>query len=116
MRLVQIDKLFGSRYVWLMWLLLLLPIAQMSASMHLLSHVHSVESGQNKKNQHAIHEDHCDLCLSALAVVGGAPLDQAVISALFVTPSSAPRMEKLPFRHASNVHAYQSRAPPLSQN
>lgn len=116
MRPIQLDKLSRSRYVWLLWLGLLLPIGQMAASIHLLSHVQSVESGQSEKNQHAIHEDHCDLCLSALAVVGGAPLDQAVISALFVTPSPAPRIEKLPFRHASNVHAYQSRAPPLSLN
>ena len=52
---------------WLLWLALLLPIAQAMAGVHALSHV-----GDNRDDGIA-HLVHCDLCLTAADLAGGAP-------------------------------------------
>ncbi len=106
-------KLFSHRHlVWLLWLVLLLPLAQTAATWHVLSHLNSdpVVEGDGQK---AIHQGHCDLCLSAAALIGGAPL------------ASSPRLPQADeFQEAAVAdlrdifllapsRAYDSRAPPF---
>jgi hypothetical protein len=109
------NTLFSRRYlVWLLWLVLLLPMAQTAATWHVLSHVNS-EQREDTDGQKAIHQGHCDLCLSAAALIGGAPLvslpplpavklmrEVALADSRGVSLAAAPR-------------AYDSRAPPFSQ-
>jgi hypothetical protein len=58
------------RLVWLLWLLLLLPLAQTAANLHVLSHAASDLTGGNASGDRkpAIDHAHCDLCLMAAAL------------------------------------------------
>ncbi|MFG6459931.1 DUF2946 family protein [Roseateles sp. DXS20W] len=52
---------------WLLWLALILPIAQAMADVHALSHA------GDRQNDGLVHLDDCDLCLTAAHLAGGAP-------------------------------------------
>jgi hypothetical protein len=52
---------------WLLWLALLLPIAQAMAGVHALSHM------GDRQDDGLAHLVHCDLCLTAAHLAGGAP-------------------------------------------
>lgn len=108
----RFNRLFSRRSAWLFWFALLLPLAQVAASAHLLSHVHSEASGSND-DQHAIHLEQCDLCLAAVTVAGGAPLDHPVgVGSSSLTVVSLPgRVET--FLLTLSALPYQSRAPPF---
>ena len=102
---------FTRRHLtWLLWLVLLLPLAQTAASWHVLSHTASSQTGDD--GVQAIGQERCELCLTAAAVLGGAPQVTACLKALacnadqttfFVPPG---RILPAPER------AYNSRAPP----
>lgn len=73
---------------WLLWLALILPIAQAMAGVHALSHV----TGERPDDGIA-HLVHCDLCLTAADLAGGAPsaepaglAEVAAVEALAVAP------------------------------
>jgi hypothetical protein len=53
---------------WLLWLALLLPVAQAMAGVHALSHVSS-----DRLDDGIAHLVHCDLCLTAADLGTGAP-------------------------------------------
>ena len=99
--------------VWLLWLVLLLPVAQVTASWHALSHV-AIDASASSDPQHAPHLAHCDLCLTAAAVDGGAPL----IAVSSLTPEAIrhalPQAALVMFWVASPARAYLSRAPPFA--
>jgi len=102
------------RFMWLLWLALLLPMGQSVAAWHALSHTRADSSDADGKQ--APHPTHCDLCLTAAAVSGGA------------LPSQAPALPQLSARHAAPqaaadsvwlalpALAYLSRAPPRSSH
>ncbi|MEO8280549.1 MAG: hypothetical protein ABI564_12715 [Ideonella sp.] len=56
---------------WLLWLALLVPLAQSTALVHGFSHVRS-ESGDHRQSDQAPKANHCDLCLASAALAGGA--------------------------------------------
>ena len=109
-------------FAWVLWLALLLPLAQASAAWHAVTHVgaalgdaeRDVERDADIAAKHAPHLAHCDLCLTA-AGIGGA----AFAGAPTPTPHPALR-HQAPQRAfagvwaASAPRAYRSRAPPLS--
>ena len=107
------HPLLSQRHLgWLLWLVLLLPIAQTAASWHLASHAGTQQT--EDLGQQALDQDRCELCVSAAAVLGGAPLrstdpwltNRALAQVLRFDPHSAPVL--------APVRAYNSRAPPLS--
>ncbi len=107
------HPLLSRRHLgWLLWLVLLLPIAQTAASWHVLSHA-SVQKTEDASQQ-ALDQDRCELCASAAALLGGAPLgstdpwptNRALTQTLRFDPRAAPML--------APVRAYDSRAPPLS--
>jgi hypothetical protein len=53
---------------WLLWLALLLPIAQAMAGVHALSHATG-----DRQDAGVVHLAHCDLCLAAADLSGSAP-------------------------------------------
>lgn len=55
---------------WLLWLALLLPLAQAMAGAHALSH-----AGGDRADG-LVHLTHCDLCLTAANLGSGAPATQ----------------------------------------
>ena len=103
---------FTRRHLaWLLWLMLLLPLAQTAASWHVLSHAASGQTGDD--GAQAIGQERCDLCLTAAAVLGGVP---QVTPCSLVLPCNthqttffAPPGRILP----APERAYNSRAPPL---
>ncbi len=103
--------------VWLLWLMLLLPAAQVAASWHAVSH-----SGMNALSdapgpQHAPHVAHCDLCLTGAAIdSGGAPHAETLLPALAGVRHESPRTALVTVRAASAAHAYLSRAPPIASS
>ena len=52
---------------WLLWLALLLPVAQAFADVHALSHL------DDSQDHGLAHPVDCDLCLTAAHLAGGAP-------------------------------------------
>ncbi len=106
--------LFSQRHlVWLLWLVLLLPIAQTAATWHVLSHVTSDRVDQSDGPQ-AIHHGHCDLCLSAAALIGGAPLVAAPPLPLAKVPHAPAFADVRGIVWPAPSRAYDSRAPPFS--
>jgi hypothetical protein len=100
-------------FMWLLWLALLLPMGQLLATWHALSHANSEARGEVNGKQ-ALHLSHCDLCLTAAAVAGGA---------MAVAPPSLPHAvvrHQAPQRAFESVwlespaRAYRSRAPPFA--
>lgn len=107
------HHLLSRRHLgWLLCLVLLLPIAQTAASWHVLSHIGAPQTEDT--SQQALDQDRCDLCVSAAALLGGAPLrsdtsvapDRARAEAVRFNPNAAPVL--------APVRAYDSRAPPFS--
>ncbi len=60
---------------WLVWLGLLLPVAQFGAVAHSLAHARS-EQSRDADGKQAPRAAHCDLCLLGAAVGSGAPFAQ----------------------------------------
>lgn len=109
----QRPALLSRRHLgWLLWLVLLLPIAQTAATWHVLSHARAELLGDD--SQQIAQQEQCDLCFSAAALLGGAPLRSAGVMpesrALPLQLGLPPRGNPLP----APARAYDSRAPPLS--
>lgn len=108
------HKPFMQRHmVWLLWLALLLPLAQTAANWHILSHVNPEQASETPDQ--AIHQAHCDLCLSAAALIGGAPLaslpdlpQARALTEVFI--ANLRGVVRTP-----TARAYESRAPPFLQ-
>ncbi len=101
------------RFVWLLWLALLLPAAQAAASWHALSHALSdaVGAGDSK---HAPPLHHCDLCLTAASIGGSAPAGAPPALKAVALRHELPRFAVFTRWVASPARAYLSRAPPLA--
>ncbi len=112
MPLARIRRFATRRFAWLLWLGLLLPVAQLAAAAHALSHARPASTSDESHPQ-APHLVHCDLCLTAAAIGGAAP---AAAVATFVAPtwpSSLPAGFVAAPRSVATVLAYRSRAPPV---
>lgn len=100
---------------WLVWLALLLPIAQSAAAWHAYSHAGAAAAaGTRDDGGAAAHAAQCDLCLTAAAA--GAPGLPAATAALPHDDAGSQRAplaqtERAPARRFA---AYHSRGPPPS--
>ena len=101
-------------FAWLLWLALLLPMAQAAATWHALSHIGIDTSGEVDGKQ-AQHASHCDLCLTAAAVTGGALPGTPPSLPLLAARHQAPQAAFASLWLALPTLAYLSRAPPLSK-
>jgi hypothetical protein len=99
---------------WLLWLVLLLPIAQTAATWHLLSHAtDAIAVGDNHKA--APHSLHCDLCVTAGAIAGGALASTPPsLPHALAAPSEAPQAAFDNLSENLLALAYQGRAPPAA--
>ncbi len=68
---------------WLLWLALLLPIAQAMADVHALSHL------GDRQEAGVAHLAHCDLCLTAANLGAGAPAAAPVSYTHLTLPTKA---------------------------
>ncbi len=93
---------------WLLWLALLLPLAQTAAAWHALSHL-----GDAREPASAAHQAHCGQCLAAAALDGLATppvLALALPVAANTAAEAVPARADAPPRRPS---PYPARAPPL---
>lgn len=104
---------FPRPFLWALCLALLLPVAQLAASWHAMSHV-GVEWGEAGKAKHALHVTHCDLCITAAVVGGGAPYGEPPRWVPAAVRHDMPHVVRVAFRAATRRHAYLSRAPPFA--
>lgn len=111
MQLAQHKPFMQCHMAWLLWLALLLPLAQTAASWHVLSHVNSEQTNETD-GQKAVHQVHCELCLSAAALIGGAPLASLPATAVLRALAGTVSTDLHGVAWTSAARAYQSRAPP----
>ena len=109
---------FQRYFMWLLCLAFLLPVAQVTAAWHGLSHAIADASGDTKEAADAKrslpHQTHCDLCLTASAVSGGALPGALPAFVPSVDGHPAPQSLSAEVWVAAPAHAYRSRAPPLA--
>src|SRR4051794_39543302 len=99
----------NRRLIWSLLLALLLPLAQVAAAAHELSHVQAASEAGSKS---APVVAHCDFCAVAAAISGGAAPSAAPVLALSDTPSAVP-VRPAPAAHIPQAFdAFSPRAPP----
>jgi hypothetical protein len=109
----RVRPVSPRRFAWLLWLGLLLPVAQAAATCHAFTHLRDAPSGE-VDGKHALHAAHCDLCLMAAAIAGGAPPGE---SQAFGPPAIRHVVPQVGFADiwlAPPVRVYRSRAPPVA--
>ena len=107
------GRLAPRRFGWLLWLGLLLPMAQLAAATHALSHARTATSSRDDPTSQSQHFAHCDLCLTAAAIGGAAPVAERPPFAMPALAASPPDdVLRLPPAIAPAL-AYRSRAPPV---
>jgi len=99
--------------VWAWALALLLPLAQLAASWHALSHV-AFEGDAAATVKRTLHIGHCDLCLTAAAVGDGPSAVQPLVFVPMALRHVRPNGVSIAVRVASRLAAYLSRAPPVA--
>lgn len=100
-------------FAWLLWLAMLLPLAQGAATWHAMSHAAAaVSGGETDSDAKALHATSCALCLSAAAIGDGVVPAAAPGPVLLAASHAAPPAAALPKRAAADWPAYRSRAPP----
>jgi hypothetical protein len=102
------------RLVWLLWLAMLVPLAQLAAHWHAVSHVQ--RDGGDAEGKQALHQTHCDLCLTVAAVSGGALIGKTPAAAHSPAHHSTPRHHATSVWMAAPLQAYRSRAPPFASH
>lgn len=95
---------------WLLWLALLLPVAQAMAGVHAVSHA----TGDRPSDSIA-HLVHCDLCLTAADLGSGAPLAQPPALVLGQATHAAPLVARGGAPRAVSLGLPPARAPPASR-
>ena len=89
---------------WLLWLALLLPVAQAMAEAHALSHV----------NDGIAHLVDCDLCLTAANLGAGAPAAEPAAVPISPAAHAAPLLARGSQPRSVSLGLPPARAPPLS--
>jgi hypothetical protein len=93
---------------WLLWLSLLLPVAQAMAGVHALSHI------DDRQDDGLVHLVDCDLCLTAAHLAGGAPAaEPAPLPACAAVDALAARRPTPALQRDAAWHP-PARAPPAS--
>jgi hypothetical protein len=103
------------RFVWLLWVMLLV-LAQSAALRHdYLRHgVQAAQQSAPASGEPLPQVSHCDLCLMAAAFHGSAPPGAPPLLASLSVPHAAPLAIFAVSWAQSPAHPYRSRAPPVS--
>ena len=98
---------------WLVWLGLLLPIAQVGAVVHTFAHTRP-DASRDADDKQAPRAAQCDLCLLGAAVGSGAPPVHAELPKPLALGQAAPEVVRAEVWAAAPTHPYRSRAPPVA--
>jgi hypothetical protein len=97
---------------WLMWLVLLVPVAQSMAAWHSVSHIASAASRQGDEPQ--LPHSACELCLAGAAVDAGAPITTPAMPVLLALRHAMAPAAIVAAWVSAPLAGYLSRAPPLA--
>ena len=95
------------RFLFALLLALVLPLAQVAAAAHELSHVRA------QQDPSAPVLSHCDLCMVAAAVTGGGATSAAPVVLPAPAPAEQPQWTVLVPVTSERAAPFQSRAPPF---
>lgn len=98
------------RWWWLLWIALLLPLAQAAATAHGYSHV--LKATPQSDEPQAPQADRCALCLAAGALSTSAMPSLAPGLPVSTARHQKPALRMLGIAPARSTLAYRSRAPP----
>ena len=93
---------------WLLWLALLLPIAQAMAGAHALSHT------SERRDDGIAHLVHCDLCLAGADLGAAAPVAEPPVFVVGEAMHAAPLVARGGAPRAVSLGLPPARAPPAS--
>ena len=96
--------------VWLLWLALLLPVAQAAAGAHTISH--AGQAACRTAIDACVHPSPCDLCLVGAAIAGGAPAGDPPAIAQPELHDERPSTSGIASPNGRFDPVYRSRAPP----
>ena len=113
MRALQRHRCPQRRFQWVLWLVLLMPLAQVDAAWHEASHVRVGEGGDIDGKQ-ALHLTQCDLCLTATVVAGGGLISEPPAPQPTFARHTAPLTRADGAWASTLALAYSSRAPPCA--
>ncbi|WP_374562904.1 DUF2946 family protein [Ideonella sp.] len=114
MRATRLTTTSRRHLGWLLWLALLLPLAQAAANWHAVSHAATTAAGSEPdSDSKALHASSCALCLGAAAIGHGALPSAPPGLPLLVSSHAAPQADLHGGHHATHWPAYRSRAPPV---
>ncbi|MFO1341143.1 MAG: hypothetical protein U1F53_23460 [Burkholderiaceae bacterium] len=99
---------------WLLWLALVLPLAQSAAAWHALSHVRAAATASDEDRSATHTAAQCDLCLAGSAVAGGALASTPLGLPASLAAEARPVATAASALHGLVALAYRSRAPPLT--
>lgn len=99
---------------WLLWLVLLLPLAQAASNWHVLSHAAQATQAAGEQDETLPQTGHCELCLMAAAIAGGALPAAPIVFLPPTAPHQAPCRVLSDVWQAPPATCYQGRAPPLA--
>ena len=102
-----------ATFAWLLWLAVLLPVAQFTAVWHGYSHSAALEAPPGEERQ-APHVVHCDLCLTAAGLGGNVPHSGGPGVQGAMTSVAPAAVHVASVWAAPTRLAYLSRAPPLT--
>ena len=103
-------SIFRCHSVWLLWLALLVPVAQAAASVHAISHVR--QEACRTSIDACAHAPSCDLCLLGAAIAGGAPPGDPPVMAQRELRDERPGTFGIASPDGRFDPAFRSRAPP----
>ena len=112
MRAPEPRSFLQRHFAWLLWLVLLVPVAQGAAAMHALSHAPDELAGS--RDGKALHAAQCDLCLAAAAVTSGALPGVPTTLPLLELRHAAPPRPAIELVAVAPPRRYLTRAPPFA--
>ena len=98
------------RFAWLVWLALLLPLAQWAAAVHVQSHWG--KEGSTSLDHQATAADICAQCVAAASIAGGGAVTHEVSAAILPAPAQLIQWASTAFLSVVIFSGYRSRAPP----
>lgn len=98
------------RFAWLLWLAVLMPLAQAAAAWHVVAHEGARAATDDGK--HGPPHSPCDLCLAAAALGSGAPPGKPAALPCPACAQEMPGADSGADALAPTASVYRSRAPP----
>ncbi|MBG9389220.1 hypothetical protein [Caenimonas aquaedulcis] len=100
------------RYAWVLWLALLVPMAQLAAAVHVQSHW-SKDAASSLEHK-ATPADACGQCVAVASIAAGGVVTAAAIATLAPAHFALLSWAVAPVLSADPFAGYRSRAPPAA--